>query len=318
MELTLALAAALGGGALWLRDFMEGERLLTDLWYEHRLAGLDLRQLDARCAAQGERSEVVVCLTTLPSRLPLLAPALKSLLNQSRAPRAIRLHLPRFSRREQCAYPIPEELRGLRCVRIVECERDWGPATKSIPALLEFPDAQPLLIVDDDRIYPPGLIAELEAAARTLPGAALGMSGWNAPPDRIDRPTTVWSNLWMQAPAPVRGRRLGRPRQVDILQGMSGYWVEPGFFDRAALIDYASAPEAAFYVDDVWIGAHCRAPKFVIPTHRSNFPVKRWFVQHKRSSLGYLNRGGGDVLQRHNTIMLKHFTERWMAQRVSG
>ena len=311
IPLSLLMALILAWLGLRFRNLMEGERLLLDIGYESWLARMDLRVLDEQCANRADRSDVIISLTSIPSRLPLIEPALKSLLNQSRAPREIRLHLPKYSRREQTAYVVPEALRGLRCVKIVECERDWGPATKFIPAILALPDEQPLLVVDDDRIYPPNLIADLEAAARELPDAALGMSGWIAPPDLIDRPTTLWSNLKMQPPAPVRAPRLKRPYEVDILQGLSGYWLRPGFFDRDRLVDYSSAPGAAFFVDDVWMSAQCRARKYVIPTRRSNFPVKRWFVRHKQSSLGYLNRGGGDVNQRNNTLMLKHFAQRW-------
>lgn len=316
--LALAVASlALAWFALWFRDFMEGERLLLDTWYERHLARTGLQALDARCAANENRSNVIVSLTSIPSRLPLIEPALKSLLNQTRAPREIRLHLPKFSRREQCAYVVPEALRGLQCLKIIECERDWGPATKFIPAVLDLVDEQTILVVDDDRIYPPNLIADLETAALKLPDAALCMTGWNAPADLIDRPTTILSNLMMQAPAPVRGRRLNQPMRIDILQGMSGYWLKPGFFDRAALTDYSGAPEAAFFVDDVWMSAQCCAAKYVIPTHRANFPVRRWYRRHKNTSLGYLNRGGGDVNQRNNTVMLKHFAARWLVNSPS-
>jgi len=59
----------------------------------------------------------------------------------------------------------------------------------------------------------------------------------------------------MQPPAPVRATRLRTPYEVDVLQGMSGYLVRPEFFDLRALCDYSAAPEAVFFVDDVWISA---------------------------------------------------------------
>ena len=297
--------------ALWILGFMEGERPLLDLWYEYRLAGQSLPDLDVRSAGQADRSDVVISLTSIPSRLAMIEPTLKSLLCQTLAAREIRLYLPRFSHREQVAYSVPEGLRELSCLRIIECDRDWGPATKFIPAILELPDDQPLLVLDDDRIYPPNLVHDLAMASSDLPDAALCMTGWNAPADLIDRPTTVLSNLLMRAPAPIRGRRLKRPIRIDILQGQSGYWLKPKFFDRARLVDYSAAPEAAFFVDDVWMSAHCQAPKYIIPTRRAGFPVKRWFAHHKATALGYLNRGGGDVNQRNNTVMLKYFKARW-------
>jgi len=301
--------------AVRLHDLFEGETLLADLWDEWRLARADLQALDARWVANPDRSDSVVTLTTIPSRLPFLADTLKSLLRQSRAPAGIRLNLPKFSRRENVAYEVPDWLRGLRSVEIVESE-DYGPATKFMATLRAAAPGQKVIVVDDDRIYPASFIADLDAASAMRPDAALGMSGWIAPADLVDRPTTIASNLFERPPAPIRGIRQRRPRPVDILQGMSGYLVRPRFFDLAKLADYSMAPKAAFFVDDVWLSGHCRAPKFVIPVRRSNYQPRRRMLFYKRTSLGLLNRGGGDVGQRNNTIMLQHFgIAAWLAGR---
>lgn len=311
----LLLAAAFV--AVRLHDLLEGETLLADLWDEWRIARADLQALDARWAANADRSDSIVTLTTIPSRLPFLADTLKSLLRQSRAPAAIRLNLPRFSRRENVAYEVPDWLRGLRSVEIVEGE-DHGPATKFMATLRSAPSDQKVIVVDDDRIYPKSFVADLDAAAAAQPDAALGLSGWIAPPDLIDRPTTLASNLFERPPAPIRGIRQRTPRPVDILQGMSGYLVRPRFFDLEKLADYSAAPPAAFFVDDVWLSGHCRVPKFVIPVRRTNYQPRRRMLFYKRTSLGLLNRGGGDVGQRNNTIMLQHFgTAAWLVGRRS-
>ncbi|HEV8015375.1 MAG TPA: hypothetical protein VGP48_07560 [Stellaceae bacterium] len=307
-----ALAALILIAALvWAHDFLEGEHLFLDLWYEHRLARSDIAQLDRQCRSNPRRSQTIVTLTTIPSRLPLIDLSLKSLLRQTVAPREIRLHLPRHSRREDKPYEVPGWLRTLHCVRIVACE-DQGPATKLLPALGEAAADQTIVVVDDDRIYPPAMLEELDAAAAAMPDAAFGFSGWCAPADLVDRPTTLLSNIFERPPAPIRATRQRRPRLVNILQGMSGYLVKPRFFDRQAVQDYSRAPDAAFFVDDVWIGAHCAAPKYVIPSRRANFLPYRRAVFFNRTSLGYLNRGGGDLEKRNNTIMLKHFGRaRW-------
>jgi hypothetical protein len=311
--LSLALPAAVVV-ALWLHRLFEGEMLLLDVVDELRLWRMPLAEADRRWADNPVRSPVVVSLTTIPSRLPYIETTLKSLLLQSRAPASIRLHCPRTSRRQGTAYLVPDGLRRLQGVQVVECERDWGPATKFIPALLALAASEPaarLLVVDDDRLYPVRLIEELSAAADRDPEAAYSMSGWDAPADRVDRPTTIAASLRMRPPAPIRGTRLRRTRQVDILQGMSGYLISPRFFDLAVLTDYGAAPPTALSVDDVWMSAHCRVPRFVIPTRRSNCPLKLGYLAFERSSLGRTNRGTGDPLARPNTILLRHFSERW-------
>ncbi len=298
--------------------FMEGERLLLDAWHEYRLHRMKLSDLDEKHAACSPKSEVIISLTSIPSRLHLMEPTLKSLLLQTCPAKEIHLYLPSYSQREKRAYALAPGLKGLKSIRIMECDRDWGPATKFIPAVLSLPGSQDILVVDDDRIYPPNFVADLVAAAQELPGCALSMTGWNAPADLIDRPTTILSNLLMRAPAPVHGVRLREPRRMDILQGMSGYWIKPEFFDLARLVDYGDAPTAAFFVDDVWMGAQCLVPKFVIPTRRAGFPVKGSFALHKASALGRINRGNGDHLSRNNTIVLKHFADRWLVHRKKG
>ena len=95
------------------------------------------------------------------------------------------------------------------------------------------------------------------------------------------------------------------------MQGFSGYLVKAKFFDRAAVTDYTRAPAAAFFVDDVWISAHCRVPKVVCRGRRTNFPSifdSRFF---KRSSVALVNRGTGTPASRNNTIMLRYFAGRW-------
>jgi hypothetical protein len=316
MALTaLICALCLGCAAIKLYDFFEGETLFADCLDEFRLSRAELAALDRFWMENPNRSDCVVTLTTIPSRLPHIGTTLKSLMRQSRAPARIALNLPYHSKRESADYVVPNFLLELKSVAIHRCE-DMGPATKVIPTLARETAAQKIIVVDDDRIYPPNLVADLEDAAARDEHSAFGMSGWVVPADLTDRPTTIWANLKMLAPAPVRARRLIAPLAVDILQGLSGYLVRPAFFDLTRLSDYSGAPEAAFYVDDVWISGHCNVPRFVIPARRYNYQPKFRGAFYKRTSLGLINRGpggpGGDAM-RHNTLVLRHLAGRWGA-----
>jgi hypothetical protein len=299
-------AAAIG---IWVYNFMEGQTLIRDLFDEANLAHADLSALDKAWAAAPIKSDCTVSLTSLPSRLPFIDTTLKSLLRQTRLPKRIRLNLPAYSKREKAVYTIPDWLKNLQSVEIVPCE-DYGPATKLIPSLV-LPQDEKIVVVDDDRIYPANLIADLEAAAARLGNAAVAFSGWVAPRDLTDRPTTVLANIAMSPPVPVRARRLRAPRPVDMVQGLSGYLVRPRFFDQTELTDYSGAPEAAFFVDDVWISVHCNVPKYVIPAARAGYPGRRRKTFYRETSLGRVNKGGGDVNKRNNTILLRHFAGRW-------
>src|SRR5262249_42874639 len=156
---------------------------------------------------------------------------------------------------ENRACNVPDWLSRLSSVEIHTTE-DAGPVTKLLPTLLQSPPDARLIVVDDDRIYHPWFIEELVKHSDLRPDVAVVGSGWDAPGDMTDRPSTLAATLAGRAPVPIKCTRVGSERPVDIMQGLSGYLVKPKFFDGAALADYSGAPEAAFFVDDVWISGH--------------------------------------------------------------
>lgn len=316
LEVSLTALAVGVAAAVKIHDFFEGETLIRDCIDELNLSRTSLSQLDASWSQSEVRSDAIISLTSIPSRLPLIAATLKSLMRQSVAAKKIILNLPRFSQREGIAYDVPPFLADLDAIEVRWCD-DLGPATKLLPSLVEPPETK-IIVVDDDRIYPANMIQDLVAAADREPNSAFGMSGWIVPDDFTDRPTTVWTNFRKRPPAPIRARRLKAPLQVDILQGASGYLVRPRFFDLQHISNYQKAPIQAFYVDDVWISAHCHAQRFVIPAHRYNYQPKLARDIYRRTSLGLINRGPGPHEARNNTVVIRHLRDRWMASQHSG
>lgn len=290
-----------------------GTSPLRDWIDERRVRGLSLSELDARYLAQQERSEIVVSLTTIPSRIDLLDLTLKSLLLQSLPPKAIHLNLPEHSVREQRPYVIPAWLAELRSVTIVRC-RDDGPATKLIPCFSGLDPRQKVLVVDDDRIYPRDLIAKMSANAARHPGAIICASGWRAPADLIDRPTN-WRTVLTRAEClPIVASAIFRTHEVDIMQGLMGYLVEPRFFDADAVQDFSRAPPEARYCDDVWLSAHTPAKKVVCRMSRVSFTPERDRKHYYRTALARIN-SRPRVEDRSNTILLRYFADRWASRR---
>ena len=300
--------------ALFLHRLFEGEALLLDLVDEFHLKRRNLQEVEALYFANPNRSDAIISLTTIPSRIGFLDQTIKSLLRQSLAPREIQLHVPAFSKREQTTYEIPDWLRALESVNVISCD-DWGPATKFLPAAIASVPEQKIVVVDDDRIYPVNFLSDLEQAADALPGQVLSFSGWCVPADLTDHSTTVLANLLLRPPAPVRATRISNPYKIDIVQGVSGYLFTPSIMDLKGMQDYSDAPDAAFYVDDVWFSAHSKSNKFVIPSSRLNYPQKlTWGARFKRSSLALVNRGDGTPENRNNTIMIRHFADKWIVR----
>jgi hypothetical protein len=303
-------ALALGGYAAACR--LTGENLLATWWDEWRLARVSAERLAAEAAANPRDSGLVVTLTTIPSRIGAIGPTVKSLLRQTARAREIRLCVPAWSEREQCAYEVPAWLRALPGVTIAACA-DEGPATKFLPTLRAVAPDQAVVVVDDDRIYHPRLLETFAALAAAHPDEAVSAAGWDAPADRIDRPTTWRARLAGAPYVPVRANQVRRARRVDIVQGLHGYVVRPRFFELAALGDFTGAPAAVRFVDDVWISAHCRVPRWVRPMRLAFTDYKPW--QHRRrydrTSLGRNFNRADDHAQRGNSVALRFFSERW-------
>ena len=300
--------------ALMVHHVFEGEWLPHDLWREFRLSRQSLQTLDQAWTNTTNRSDIVISLTTTPSRITLLETTLKSLLDQTLPPARIILNVPEISTREQVAYSIPPALKSLQSLEIHRCE-DLGPGTKLIPTLPRVDADTPILVLDDDRIYPAWLLARYTAEAASHPDRALTMAGWVVPEDLTDRPTTVHSSWHMLPPAPIRAPRLSVPRQIDVFLGVFSYLVRPRFFDIAKIQDLNSDPDALRYVDDVRTSALCDAPKFVIPAKSLSFVPWRLHRALQSTRLGLMNRGSGGSGNRHNTIGIRHYAEKW---RVGG
>lgn len=205
---------------------------------------------------------VIASLTTLPDRIGNLEPTIRCLLEQSRPPDEIVLALPNFSVRQQKAYAVPEYLGQFSArLRILRCEKDWGPATKFIPVIQEELACGGgdtlLLVVDDDRTYPRDALETYLYFHRLLPDAALCFRG-----------AAVRRRSKKSALEIFEGNKLRAPKPVAVMTGCGSYFIQPRFFDEQ-LWNYSAAPAAAFYMDDIWVSGcldRREVEKYVIPT----------------------------------------------------
>jgi glycosyl transferase family 2 len=221
---------------------------------------------------------VIASLSTVPSRINNLRATVRSLLKQTRPPDEIILAVPEFSIREERPYVVPEYLFQLPRLRILRSEKDWGPATKFIPVVREELAAGRgdtlIMVVDDDRVYPPDALATYLHYSARLTGAALCFRG--APMPR----TFDWRDATM-----IKGNELRQPQNVAVITGCGSYLIQPMFFDES-LWDYSNAPEAAFYMDDIWISgwlARRNVKRYAIPTStmmRSVWRQRRTLTLH--------------------------------------
>ena len=208
---------------------------------------------------QSDSCRVLASLSTLPDRIDNLEATVRSLLGQTRPPDEIVLAVPDFSKRQNAAYVVPQYLQQFP-VRILRCEKDWGPATKFIPIVQEELNAgrgnTRIMVVDDDRIYPPDALEIYLYHNDRLPDAALAFRGAPMP-----------QSLKWTKPKLVLASKIRQPRRVAVIMGCGSYLIQPRFFD-SALWDYSAAPASAFYMDDIWISGRLDQrgiEKYVVP-----------------------------------------------------
>jgi hypothetical protein len=293
MQVALILFAAVSGGLV----FLGLARAVSVLWRNQQQVRFVRETISASPVADHRR--IIVSLSTLPDRIANLRPTLERLLEQTRSPDEIVLAIPEFSSRQRRSYVIPHFLRELPQVRILPSERDWGPATKSIPAIQDELVAGRsdtlIMVVDDDRIYPRDAIETYLFYSRQLPDAALCFRG--APMPR----TYNWGDAKQ-----TFGHRIRTPRPVAVITGCGSYLVQPRFFD-ASLWAYSDAPRGAFYMDDIWISGSLDrrgVKKYVVPS-------SKWLlsVPQQKRTMTLDDVPGGRIAS--NNEVIEYFRESW-------
>lgn len=242
---------------------------------------------------------VIVSLTTLPDRIGNLEPTLRSLVQQTRPPDEVVVSLPRLSIRQEKPYLVPSFLEQMPGVRLLHCETDWGPATKFIPVIQEELAAGRgdtlIMVVDDDRTYPPDALETYLYFHRAIPDAVLCFRGALMP----------HSLVWF-FPKMIRGNQIRTPEPVAVITGTASYLIQPRFFD-STLWDYTGAPASAFYTDDIWISGcldRRGIKKYVVPTSRMMRAVP---AQWRTIALSDVPNGP----IRSNTEVIDFFHDRW-------
>ena len=246
---------------------------------------------------QGGR--VIASLTTLPDRIDNLEPTIRSLVEQTRPPDEIVLAIPQFSIRQKMEYTVPAYLQAIPRVRLLRCEKDWGPASKFIPIIQEELAADRgrtlIMVADDDRIYPRDALEIFLHYHKQMSDAALCFRGALIPR----------SLVWF-LPKIFRASQIREAKRVAVITGTASYLIQPRFFD-SALWDYSNAPASAFYMDDIWISAHLdrrSVKKYVVPASRMMRSVR---AQSGTMTLYHVPMGS----VRGNTEVIRFFRDTW-------
>ena len=210
----------------------------------------------------------IVSLTSIPSRFGGLEPTLRSLLQQRVD--EVRLYIPhQYQRFPEWDGVLPNVPEG---VTICRSEKDYGPATKILPACFDLRDTDAqILFCDDDCICTEGWADRLfriqnkrrnEAVAvyvRPAEGYVTnkvkmgsGRQAWQLPVEydifyRFSRllHKAIGTKPFKRRPFIISG-------YGDIFFGVAGVVVRPQFFDDITF----DIPAEAWGVDDVWLSGN--------------------------------------------------------------
>lgn len=242
---------------------------------------------------------VIASLSTVPGRIANLGSTIHSLLEQTRPLDEFVIAVPEFSIREQRPYVVPESIARLPHVRVLRCGKDWGPATKFIPAVREELAAGRsdtlIMVVDDDRVYPRDAVETYLYYYQQLPDAALCFRG-AAMPRNLD-----WRVARMRY-----GDEIRQAHRVAVVTGCGSYLIQPRFFDQS-LWDYSGAPYGAFYMDDIWISGWLSrrgVPRYLVPTS-----ARMRSVAQQRATLSLHDVPKGR--QHNNNETIAFFRDSW-------
>ena len=178
---------------------------------------------------------VVISLTTIPERRPLLEKTLDSIARQSRQPEAVYLWLPdeRF-RGKGLNYRFP----GVE----VRTGADLGPAMKLLPVLmLECEPDTRIITIDDDVEYPPELVERLANASAMQPSHAIGFTGWCVEEGPIGHQVHHFNEDVIAAKM---------HQIVHVLEGYRGVIYQRGFFE-SDIFEHLRSLDAFWFHDDI-------------------------------------------------------------------
>lgn len=256
---------------------------------------------------------IYVGMTTVNSSAPFSRLAISSMLDQTLPPAAV---LVSVSAEASKGLLGARQWQKSSRIKVLISTEDQGPAMKFIRAL-QFLRSDPsalLVVIDDDKIYPPTLLEDLFRGYQNGGQSAVGCRGWIAPRD-CTYPHAFWENS-----NSVYGHKLNQPVQVDVLTGSDSYMLQPAVFQDDSVWQTSNETlRMAMRMDDLWISgqlARRGVSRKVVPCRNQcsdiNLGDGASLITHGRIE----RHNDLNGLRRHdvNTVLLQHFCEHWMSR----
>lgn len=171
-----------------------------------------------------QHKEIIVSMTTIPSRSLYLFETVNSILNQTVLPRKIYIGICQKSLREnKLDYNIHLSIKNHPLVEIIYLDVDFGPIMKLITGLKVCKESDRIITVDDDTIYSDRMIEYFIKENSKNPDSVLC---------NIGRIHQEHFNI-------VTSKKVFRTaQQIDSLEGYGGVMYLPQFFNLNELLNF--------------------------------------------------------------------------------
>lgn len=188
------------------------------------------------------KSEVIVSLTSFPARIAETWLAIESVFQQTLVPERIVLVL------AEEEFPGRKLPRGIasqiaRGLTVLWTDVNYRSYDKLLPVLRSYPEAT-VITIDDDKIMPRNLVADLMAASAENPGWIIGYRGWEM---LVRNGELAFGRGWKRATP-------DSPPERVFIPGNSGVLYPPGSL-HPTVHDIEMALELAPSSDDIWFWA---------------------------------------------------------------
>jgi hypothetical protein len=211
-------------------------------------------------------AEMILSFTTIPPRYQYLGRIVSRIAAQTERPDRVELYLPRNYRRfpgeRPSLPPLPD------WIDVIQTSKDFGPATKILPAAERWRGRDVgILYFDDDQKYDSNWLARFKALRRERPNEVLCERGFHlheisdverteAPqPRALRRPADGkdWRYRLKRAASlsmvkPLR-HGFSASGYIDLAEGNGGVSIKADWLDRRA----SDIPDILWTVDDAWL-----------------------------------------------------------------
>jgi len=262
---------------------------------------------------------VVISLSTVPAGLAGLGPTLRSLKKQTFAADAIELNLPMRSARGLGNYSLlPPSLNSLG-INVYRTD-DWLALTNIIPTVGRSKARGGntlVLVVDDDKAYPPSLVEDHVRAHRLHPRSASTCRGYKMPPGG-DISSAVFWPAWDELGHSIYGQQKSEAEQVAVVTG-SDSWSVPamlftdGLWEDLEEIGDTTVPIRgdASLMNDIWVSGQLsrqHVPKFVVPCRQECQDPPKTSERKAQNLASERTESTGHVM--------RHFLKDWVPKEV--